>query len=166
MSLGPKGEKKIYDLAEARLKIRAYCLYRERSQREVREKLHSYGLLETATEELISELIQERYLDEERFARAFVRGKFYLKKWGRRKIQAALQRHALSDYVLRQAFSEIEEEDYRASLEAQADRYWPKTAGLKDFERRQKLAAYLIRRGYESGAVWDFLADYQAPEEA
>ncbi len=112
----PSQSGKIYDLNEAREKIRAYCLYRERSQKEVREKLLSYGLLPEITDELLTELIQERYLDEERFARAFVRGKYSIKRWGRIKIKQALYPHSLSEYVLRKAFEEIDPDKYYANL--------------------------------------------------
>lgn len=148
---------KIYDLDEAREKIRAYCAYRERSHWEVGEKLRSYGLIEEVVNQLVSELIQENYLNEERFARSFVRGKFRQKKWGRQKIRQALYQHRLSDYVLRQAFSEIDEETYLKTLRELSAK---KEASLNDrntFVRRRKLAAYLIRKGYESDLVWDLI---------
>ena len=149
--------EKIYDLDEARQKIRAYCVYRERSHKEVADKLHEYGLIEEVAGELISELIQENYLNEERFARSFVRGKFQQKKWGRQKIRQALYHHNLSDYILKQAFAEISEEDYQATLEGLFNK---KEASLKDrniYVRRRKLADYLIRKGYESELVWDLI---------
>src|SRR5690606_19696103 len=103
---------KIYDLEEARNRIKAFCTYRERSQREAREKLTSYGLIPPVVDELLVELIQENFLNEERFAKAFVRGKFYIKKWGRNKIKNELYRHELSTYVLNRALEEIEDGAY------------------------------------------------------
>ena len=148
---------KVYSLDEAREKIRAYCLYRERSHKEVTDKLYDYGLVELAVGEIITQLIQEKYLDEERFARSFVRGKFHQKKWGRQKIRHALYPHKLSDYILRKAFSEIDDEEYLQVLKVL---YEKKEASLKEknaFVRRSKIANYLIRKGYESDMVWDLI---------
>lgn len=153
------GPRKIYDLNEAREKIRAYCLYRERSQKETRDKLLSYGLLPETVDALLSELIQERFVDEERFARAFVRGKYSLKKWGRQKIKQALYGHQLSDYVLRKAFSEIDAAKYYQNLIYIAEKRWPLTKAPNEFQRRQKLKAYLLRQGYESDLIREALID-------
>jgi regulatory protein len=160
ITMKPKANK-IYDLEEAREKIRAYCAYRERSHKEVGEKLRSYGLIEDVADQLLSELIQENFLNEERFARAFVRGKFNQKKWGRQKICQALYRHQLSDYVLNKAFAEIDEEVYLSTLKELCTK---KEAALKDkniYVRHRKLADYLIRKGYESDLVWDLIRNPQ-----
>lgn len=148
-----KPDSKIYDLNEAREKIRAYCLYRERSQREVSDKLDTYGLIPEVRDTLISELIQERYLDEERFARAFVRGKYKIKKWGRYKIKQALYQHRLSDYILKKAFSEIDPDLYYQNLLSVAEKRWPLSKGANDYQRKLKLRAYLQNRGYEGDLV-------------
>lgn len=152
-----KSSAKIYDLDEAREKIRAFCLYRDRSQREVADKLGSYGLIPEVKDTLISELIQERFLDEERFARSFVRGKYKIKKWGRYKIKQALYRHQLSDYVLRKAFTEIDPELYFKHLEQVAEKRWPLTKAKDQFQRKLKLRAYLQNRGYESDLVQEVI---------
>ncbi len=151
----PAGSSKIYDLGEAREKIRNFCAYRERSQLEVREKLSSYGLIEAVVDELIVELINENFLNEERFARAFVRGKFQIKKWGRRKINSELYRHGLSDYIMRKAFAEIDEEHYLQTLAEIIQKKLKSLRGSNNFERRGKLASYAISRGFEPELVWD-----------
>ncbi len=156
ITMKPKA-KQIYDLEEAREKIRAYCNYRERSHKEVGDKLQSYGLIELVVAQLVTELIQENYLNEERFARSFVRGKFNQKKWGRQKIRQALYQHQLSDYVLRKAFEEIDEDVYLSTLKELLQK---KEATLKDrniYVRRRKLADYLVRKGYEPDLVWDLI---------
>lgn len=152
---------KVYDLNEAREKIAAYCAYRERSQVEVRRKLNSFGLLSEACELLISELIQENFLNEERFARAYARGKFRMKGWGRVKIRQGLKQHQIGDYVLRKAFSEIDEAEYQACLEALCEKKWHEARGLKTFQRRGKVAGQLIRKGYESELVWSALERFR-----
>lgn len=149
--------KKQYSIKEAREKIRAFCAYRERSQYEVKERLYEYGLYTDAVNEEISDLIQENFLNEERFARAFVRGKFSIKKWGRVKIKQALYPHQLSDYILKKAFSEINEEDYRQTLEQLIEKK-AKTVKLKnEFKRNGKIAQYVISRGFEPSLVWDII---------
>lgn len=150
-----KPQKKIYSLDEAREKLRAFCAYRERSQVEVREKLLGYGIIPDVAEELITELIQENFLNEERFARAYVRGKFNIKKWGRQKIKQGLYRHQLSDYVLRKAFEEIDDQKYIETLEALVDKKLRETRIRNEFQRNGKVAAYAISRGFEPDLVWE-----------
>ncbi|AEV32635.1 hypothetical protein Oweho_1647 [Owenweeksia hongkongensis DSM 17368] len=144
-------------MQEAREKIRAFCAYRERSQYEVRERLYEYGLYTDAVNQEISSLIQENFLNEERFARAFVRGKFSIKKWGRVKIKQALYPHQLSDYVLKKAFTEIEEDDYLKTLQDVIEKK-ARTVKLKnEFERNGKIAQYAISRGFEPSLVWEII---------
>jgi regulatory protein len=150
---------KIYDLNEAREKIRGFCLYRERSQKEVRDKLYSYGLMSEVLDTLLSELIEERYLNEERFARAFVRGKCYQKRWGRFKIKQGLFSHDLSDYILKKAFQEIDPDLYFQNLQYVAERRWPLTKGKDKHERQQKLQVYLYNRGYENDLVHEVILE-------
>lgn len=155
-----KDQKKVYNIDEAREKIRAFCAYRERSHREVSDKLFEYGFYEDSRNHLISELIQENFLNEERFARAYVRGKFRIKHWGRKKIEQGLYYHQLSDYVMRKAFSEIPEDEYQQTLEQVIEKSWRNTR-LKDaFKRKGKVASYAIRRGFEPELVWEVLKAY------
>jgi regulatory protein len=155
--MGSDEQRKIYDLKEAREKIRAFCVYRDRSHAEVSAKLFTYGLHSATVNELMGELVEEKYLDEERFARSFVRGKYSIKKWGRVKIEQALKPHKLSAYVLKQAFSEIDATQYRQNLSAILERKWQENKGLKAFSRRQKTAQYAFSRGYESELIWELL---------
>src|SRR3954468_25072028 len=97
-------------------KIRKYCAYQERSQQEVRDKLYALGLHRREVEQIISQLVTENYLNEERFAIAYAGGKFRMKQWGRNKIKAALQQKKVSDYCIRKALNEINEKDYRKAL--------------------------------------------------
>lgn len=156
----PSDGTKIYDLNEARAKIRAFCLYRERSHSETAQKLKSYGLIPEVIDTLLSELIQERYVDEERFARAYVRGKFKIKKWGRQKIKQGLYQHDLSDYILKKAFSEIDPDAYYNQVLRLCEKRWPLLKGKDDYQRKQKLRAYLYRQGYESDLINEALKDF------
>lgn len=149
--------KKRYSIQEAREKIRAFCAYRERSQYEVKNKLYEYGLYTDAVNEEISNLIQENFLNEERFARAFVRGKFSIKKWGRIKIKQALYPHQLSDYILKKAFSEIDEDDYLNTLEQIIEKKGREVKLKNEFQRNGKIAQYAISRGFEPELVWELI---------
>ncbi|WP_417603319.1 regulatory protein RecX [Owenweeksia hongkongensis] len=149
--------KKQYSVQKAREKIRAFCAYRERSQYEVRERLYEYGLYTDAVNQEISALIQENFLNEERFARAFVRGKFSIKKWGRVKIKQALYPHQLSDYVLKKAFSEIEEDQYLKTLQEVIEKKASSVKIKSEFERNGKIAQYVISRGFEPSLVWEVI---------
>ena len=106
-------------------------------------------------EEVISDLIQENFLNEERFARSFARGKFRIKKWGRIRIRQELKMRDISAYCLRKAVTEIEEEDYLESLQ----KVLKKKDGLlkekDEFKRKNKLVKYAISRGYETHLVWE-----------
>ena len=155
----PDPQKKIYELDEAREKIRAFCDYRERSQVEAREKLFSYGLIPEVVDELLVELIQQDFLSEERFARAYVRGKFRIKKWGRQKIRTGLHRHGLSAYVLNKAFAEIDDKAYEETLDELLQAKYRDTRETNVFRKKGRVARWLISRGYEPDIVWDKLRE-------
>lgn len=108
-------------------------------------------------DELIVELIQDNFVNEERFASAYVRGKFRIKKWGRNKIKSGLYKHKLSNYVLNKAFAEIDDEQYLISLETLLEKRAREEKEKNPFLRKKKLAYWLIRKGYESDLVWDKL---------
>jgi regulatory protein len=152
-----EGKPKSLTPKEARERIEAYCAYRERSQQEVKQKLYEFGLYTDLVNEIISELIQNNFLNEERFARAFVRGKFSIKKWGRIKIRQALYPHYLSDYVLNKAFTEIDEDQYQAVLEEVIAKKSRLVKEKNEFRRNGKIAQYAIGRGFEPDMVWEVL---------
>ena len=150
-------EKKSYSKQEAKLKAADYCAYQERSQQQVRDKLYEYGLHKAEVEEVISVLITEGFINEERFAKAFIRGKFRLKKWGRNKIAEALKPHKISDYCLRKGWQEINEEEYQNVL---LELIRKKNSSLKEtnhYIRNRKISQHVIQRGFEPALVWDIL---------
>lgn len=152
-----EGKPKHLSPKEAREKIEAYCAYRERSQQEVKQKLYDYGLYTDLVNEIISELIQNNFLNEERFARAFVRGKFSIKKWGRVKIKQALYPHHLSDYILKKAFTEIDEAQYDQVLREVIAKKARLVKEKNEFRRNGKIAQYVIGRGFEPDMVWEVI---------
>lgn len=118
------------------------------------------GLIEDAVDLLISECIQDNFLNEERFARAFVRGKHNIKGWGKQRLQRELKWHEVSDYVLRKAMEELDEDEYAERLEVLAQKKWDELKEPNRFKKGKKVVDFLLRKGYESEAVWSIVHGY------
>jgi regulatory protein len=146
-------------IKEAKLKLAGYCAYQERSQKEVRKKLYELGVYGDDTEEVIVELIADNFINEERFAKAYIGGKFRIKRWGRNKILSAIKQHDVSDYCIRSGMKEIDEDDYRNTLEHLIE---SKNESLQEenlFVKRNKIAKTLIAKGFEPELVWQYLKE-------
>ena len=137
-------------------KLRRFCAYQERCHEEVRTKLLSLKIYGEDLEEVMQALIEEDFLNEERFARTYAGGKFRMKKWGRQKITRELQLRKISAYCIRKAMEEIPEDDYNKTLIQQLDAAMQKYTG-DPFVVRSKAAGYLIAKGYEHEAVWELI---------
>jgi regulatory protein len=135
-------------------KIKQYCAYQERCHGEVREKLYSFRLYKKDVDQLISQLIEENYLNEERFAIQYAGGKFRMNQWGRVKIKYALRQKQVSEYSIKKALKEISECDYKKTLQKLAVQ---KLKTLKSdtniFSKKKKLQDYLLQKGYEGELV-------------
>lgn len=143
-------------------KAQNFCIYQERSQQEIRDKIYSWGLHLKEVENIISRLIDEGFLKEERFAVAFAGGKFRIKKWGKIKIKQALKEKRITEPLIKKALSEISDSDYRKMLVKVLEAK-EKTIKEKDpFKRKYKLASYAISRGYESELVWRLLGEIES----
>lgn len=135
---------------QAHQKIKHYCAYQERCHSEVKEKLYNYGLRTSEVEEIISKLIDEDYLNEERFAIQFAGGRFRLKKWGRVKIRYELKQKRVSDYCIKKAMKEIDEDDYLKTLQQLFEQKSRDLRSEKNiFIKKRKLQDYLQQKGYE-----------------
>ncbi|MEM8523561.1 MAG: regulatory protein RecX [Bacteroidota bacterium] len=150
-----KKHKKYLSKAEVLQKLQAYCAYQDRCHKEVRSKLLDLGVYGDTLEEVIVELIEDKFLDEERFACSFARGKFRYKKWGRMKIKQELKRKDISAYCLKKAMEEIEEEDYLATLDGLIQKKNAQLKDANDYQRKQKIAQFVFRKGYESNLIWE-----------
>ena len=135
-------------------KARRYCVYQERSQQELREKLYSLGLFKKDVEESIAMMVTEGYLNEERFAIAYAGGRFRIKHWGKNKIKQALKLKKVSDYCIRQALKSIADDDYLKVLNEQMEVYKRKTKENNAIKKNYKVAQQLIARGFEADEVW------------
>lgn len=152
--------KKYISQLEALKKLQRYCAYQDRCHSEVRSKLLDLGIYGDELEEVIAELITDNFLNEERFARSYARGKFNIKKWGRNRIKQELKRRHITAYCLRKAMEEIDEEDYQKSLETLIRKKADQMTKPFSFQNKQKLAAFVIRKGYESNLVWEVLKNH------
>lgn len=141
-------------LEQALQKARHYCGYQERCHREVQEKLYSFGLRKKDVDQALSTLIEEDYLNEERYAIQYAGGHFRLKSWGRVRIRYELKQKQVSDYCIKKALAVIGEEEYEQTLARLAE---ARAAALADepnaYIRRQKVQEYLMRKGYEPDRI-------------
>jgi len=150
-------QKKRHTPDEALPKAQKYCAYQERCHQEVRNKLYELGLYPNEVEEVIMKLIEQNFVNEERFAIAYAGGKFRVKKWGRNKILQELKLRQISDYCIRQAMKEIPDRDYIKTLQSLIAKKEKEVREPNLFKKRQKIAKYLITKGYEPELVWDSL---------
>ena len=152
-------KKKIHTPQQAKLKAANFCAYQERSQKEVRNKLYDLGLYGDDVEDVLTDLIMDGFINEERFAKAYVGGKFRVKKWGRKRISLGLKQHNLSAYCLKKGFEEIDQADYLATLESLILKKSESLTEQDLFKKRTKVASFVIYKGYESELVWEFIKD-------
>lgn len=147
--------KRIYSLEEAQKKIEYYCAYQERCHLEVITKLKSFGLLPVSIDHLILKLIESNFLNEERYARAFVSGKFRIKKWGRIKITNKLKAKNISNKCIEIGLSEINEKEYMDLLNNIVEKKWSeKKSNQKEYQFKSQLARHLFSKGFENDLIW------------
>ena len=147
-------DNKYFTKEQALQKAKQFCAYQERCHSETKEKLYSFGLHKNDVEELLAQLIEENFLNEERYAIAFAGGYFRTKQWGRVKIKYALAQKKVSAYCIKIALAQIDQTDYEKSLDKLAK---AKMATLKNeknvFLKNNKLQNYLLQKGYEGSLI-------------
>ena len=148
-------KSKIYDLNEVKSRIRFYCAKEDRCQQQVMDKLLDYGVSIGMSEEILLELIQEKYINEERYARSFCSGKFKIKKWGRQKIIFELKKKRVSEVCIQRGLEEINEAAYLHTLQQLLEKKKSLMKNTNQFVRKKKMVDYLVRKGYESDLVWE-----------
>lgn len=146
-------EKKSYTPRQAKLKAESYCAYQERAQQEVRDKLYSWGIHQEDVENIIAALIEDNFLNEERFAKAYVLGKFRMKGWGKIKIKLQLKAKRVSDPLIRIALREINDDDYQKKIEETIERYIRKPIINLSASEKSKIFKYLLSKGFESDMI-------------
>ncbi|WP_396636552.1 regulatory protein RecX [Maribacter sp. R77961] len=146
---------KAYSLVEATKKLESYCAYQDRCHKEVTTKLKQMGMIPMAIDQIVTQLIQENYLNEERFAKSFARGKFNIKKWGKKRIVTELKLRDISKYNINTALKEIDELHYLETLDTLAKKRLRQLSETNKLKKRKKLADYLLYRGWESHLVYE-----------
>jgi len=153
-------QQKTYTVDEAQNKLESYCAYQERCHKEVRAKLQDMNMISEAVDKIMVHLIQNNYLNEERFAKAFVRGKFRIKKWGKNRLVRELKFKDISKYAIDVALKEIEDEDYFETLDELTQKRIAQVNEKNIYKKKKKVADYLLYRGWESHLVYQKLNEY------
>jgi regulatory protein len=148
---------KITDPHLALMKMQSWCAYQERCQQDARTKLYELGLWPEAVENIIVKLIEDNFLNEERFATTFARGKFTIKKWGRIKIKQELKQKRVGDYCLKKAMQQIDETEYIITLTKLIDSKRKLIKEKSPIKLKFKLMNYVLSKGYEKDLVFDIL---------
>ena len=146
--------KQTFTPDQALQKARQYCAYQERCHKEVKDKLYGYGLNKKEVDEALSILIEDNYLNEERFANQFAGGRFRIKHWGKVKIRYELKQKQVSDYCIKKALAAIDEGDYERRMRKLFEEKLKALKSEKNiFIKKRKLQDHLLQKGYESDMV-------------
>lgn len=138
-------------------KLEHYCAYQERCHEEVLGKLRTFTNDPDEMDAVVVHLIAQNYLNEERFARAFARGKHGIKNWGRVRIKMELKKRMISERIIKAALSEIDDDDYLQNFEDVSERHWDSIREKNAMKKRKKFCDYLMRKGYESQLIYNKL---------
>ena len=157
---------KTYTVVEAQGKLEHYCAYQERSHKEVVEKLRSMQMIPQAIDLIIVHLIENNYLNEERFACSFARGKHRIKFWGKIRIVNELKFRSISQYNINSALKEITTQEYAATFHLISERHWNSIAERNTLKKRKKFCDFLLRKGFESNLIYEKLKDLESGDSA
>lgn len=149
--------KTVYTLLQALEKARRWCALQERCHGETRSKVQSWGFSEEDADQLVAQLISEGFLSEERFARAFARGKFRIKQWGRTKIIVELKRRKISEFCIRKGLEEIDDDEYQTTLQRLFDKRVKEVKERNPWKRKAKILSFLLAKGYERDLILSLL---------
>jgi len=151
--------KKTYTVQDALKKMGHYCAYQDRSHKEVRKKLREMNMIPEAIDHIMAYLIEHDFLNEQRFAESFARGKFRIKNWGKIRITNELKQRDISPYALKKALEQITDQEYLKTLDQLARRRLEALGSLGKLEKKRKLSSYLLYRGWENHLVNDKLRE-------
>ncbi|MBT4478564.1 MAG: RecX family transcriptional regulator [Flavobacteriales bacterium] len=148
---------KVYTVKEATERIQSYCAMQDRCQWEVEKKMKEWGISDEIIENILTDLILDKFVNEERFSESFCRGKFRIKRWGKVKIKNELKIKKISNNCIDKGLLQIEKKEYVKVLK---DLYLKKRDSLKDtnqFIRKGKIAKHLQQKGFESKLIWELI---------
>ena len=150
---------KTYTVEEAKRKLEHYCSYQDRCHDEVEQKLKGMNMIQQASDVIIAHLIEHNFLNEERFARSFARGKFRIKKWGRIRIKNELKLRNISRYNLDVALKEIPDDEYFSAFDELAEKQWENIRESDIQKKKKKLFDFLMRKGFESNLIYNKISE-------
>ena len=150
---------KSYTLAQAQKKLEYYCAYQERCHKEVIAKLRTLGMIPSVIDKIISELIKANYLNETRFTKSFVRGKFRIKKWGKNRILQELKVRDISSFNIKLGMKEISDDNYQKTFYELFEKRRREVKQLTKTEQKKKIFSYMSYRGWENSKVYEALRD-------
>lgn len=154
-----KAEKNQFTKKEIQSKLEYYCAYQERCYKEVEEKLYSFSLNLSEKEEILTYLIEHNFINEERFAQSFVRGKHNYKFWGKNRIVNELKFRNISSRIITSALKEISEENYLENFHKLAEKHWNNITERKGPKKNKKFVDFLLRKGYETSLIYEKLKE-------
>ena len=150
---------KTFTFDEILRKAESYCAYQERCHTEVIQKLKTFSSSETVIDNAVVHLIEHNFLNEERFACSFARGKHRIKHWGRIRIVRELKARSISKYNIDKALKEIDPEEYTTNFNNLSERIWESITEPNSQKKKKKFCDYLLRKGFETSLIYEKLQD-------
>tara|TARA_Y100001954_G_scaffold237714_1_gene302336 strand:- start:539 stop:1009 length:471 start_codon:yes stop_codon:yes gene_type:complete len=150
-------KNKTYNIKETTEKIQSFCALQDRCQWEVENKMRQWGVEEYIIENIVTDLILEKFIDEQRFSESFCRGKFRIKRWGKIKIKNELTLRKISFSCIQKGLEQITDKEYYSVLK---ELYEKKKSSIKDknqFIKKGKIVKYLQQKGFESNLIWELI---------
>ena len=148
-------KSKNFTIKEIEFKLKQYCSYQDRCHNEVENKLSKFNLISQAKDQILFNLINEDYLNETRFCKSFVRGKFKIKNWGKRRIIQELKSRKISEFNIKKGLSEINEIEYLEKFENLFNKKLSSLENLNSIDKKKKIFSYLQYRGWETNLIYE-----------
>ena len=150
-------QKNVFTVDEIRKKLEYYCVYQDRCHQEVENKIQEYQLIPEAREKILLHLIQENFLNEERFSKSFARGKFRIKKYGKQRIVRELKYRDISAYNIKTALKEIDDDEYVTTAHQLIEKKKASLNASSLIIKRKKITEYMLRKGYEFDLIQEII---------
>lgn len=144
-------------IQEIQNKMEYFCSYQERCYKDVNNKLNSFSLIPEAREKILTYLIENNFINEERFAKSFARGKHNYKNWGKNRIIQELKFRDISQRIIQSALAELPEDDYLEKFNSLAEKHWNTIKERKGPKKSKKFIDFLLRKGFESNLIFEKL---------
>ena len=157
--------KDFFTIKQAIQKLEHYCAYQDRCHEEVIQKLRSMKMDQDEIDQIIVQLIADNFLNEERFACSYARGKHRIKHWGKIRIVNELKFRKISQYNINLALKEITTEEYEATFHNLAEQNWESIREINPLKKRKKFCDYVLRKGFESNLVYEKVKELEIAKQ-